>query len=137
MEMHPIKVDGYDKLHWLRRLDAARSWEFLDDQRYCFFCGRTFSGRQVQLIGGSRPFGPLRAACPTRRCAATPADWMYLHEVPPKPTPQLPFRIPRVVRIKRKVRAQSREVPSPSVPLPRYAILSAGFRLLRHVGVVT
>jgi hypothetical protein len=42
METHPIKVDGNDKLHWLRRLDTARSWEFLDDQRYCFFCGRTF-----------------------------------------------------------------------------------------------
>jgi rubredoxin len=82
MGTNPAKVDGNDKLHWLRRLDVARSWEFLDNRRYCRCCGKTFSGRQVQLIGGSRPFGPLRLACPTPRCAATPADWIYLHEVP-------------------------------------------------------
>jgi hypothetical protein len=137
METHPIQLDGNDKLHWLRRLDTARFWEFLDDQRYCSCCGKTFSGRQIQLVGGSRPFGPLRAVCPTRRCAATPADWIYLREVRAKPTPPFPFRTPRVMRIKRKVRAHSLEYPSSAVPLRRYGILRAGFTLLRHVGVVT
>jgi hypothetical protein len=137
METHPTKVDGNDKLQWLRRFAAARSWEFLDEQRYCRCCGKTFSGRQIQLVGGSRPFGPLRAVCPTRRCPATPDDWIYLHEAGAKPTPQIPFRTPRVVRIKHKARVPRQKPARSLIPLPRLAVLTAAFRLLRHVGVVT
>ena len=50
-----IEVQAEDKLRWLRRLDGGgRGWESLDDRRVCRYCGKTFSGRQVQLVGGTR-----------------------------------------------------------------------------------
>jgi len=73
----PIEVETEDRLRWLRRLDGGRRWESLDDHRCCGCCGKTFSGRQVQLIGGTRGHGPVRFVCPTLDCPSTPADWHY------------------------------------------------------------
>jgi len=137
MNSQALKVDGNDKLHWLRRLDPARSWDFLDDQRSCLCCRKTFTGRQVQLVGGTRPFGPLRLLCPTRRCPGTPSDWVYLHEASAPAAPPSRFRRPRIVRIKRKRALRNADSLIPSLPLLRFPILRSGFRLLRHVGVVT
>ena len=75
-----IEVEGEDKLRWLRRLDGGRGWQSLDDHRRCRCCGKTFSGRQVQLVGGTRGHGPVRFVCPTPNCVSTPADWLYPHE---------------------------------------------------------
>jgi hypothetical protein len=47
-----VEVGAKDKLRWLRRLDGGRRWESLDDHRCCRCCGKTFSGRQVQLVAG-------------------------------------------------------------------------------------
>jgi len=74
-----IEVQAEDKLRWLRRLDGDREWESLDDHRICRRCGRIFSGRQVQLVGGTRGHGPVRFVCPTPNCVSTPADWLYPH----------------------------------------------------------
>ncbi len=74
-----IEVQAEDKLRWLRRLDGGRGWESLDDRRVCRYCGKTFSGRQVQLVGGTRGHGPVRFVCPTPNCVSTPADWLYPH----------------------------------------------------------
>jgi hypothetical protein len=75
-----IEVEAADKLRWLRRLDGARKWESLDDRRFCRCCGKSFSGVQVQLVGGTRRHGPIRFVCPTPNCPSTPADWLYSHE---------------------------------------------------------
>ena len=71
-----IPVEADDKLHWLRRLDHDHDWKFLDEERYCLRCGRTFTGRQARLVGGTRPHGPLRFRCPTTGCPSTPRDWV-------------------------------------------------------------
>ena len=75
-----IEVEAEDKLRWLRRLDGEHEWESLDDYRVCGCCGRTFSGRQAQLVAGTRGFGPVRFVCPTPNCMSKPADWRYPHE---------------------------------------------------------
>ena len=96
-----IEVEAEDKLCWLRRLDGGRAWESLDDHRCCRYCGKTFSGRQVQLVGGTRGHGPVRFVCPTSNCPSTPADWDYPSEsgVAAKQSASR-FRRPHVVRVK-------------------------------------
>ena len=75
-----IEVEAEDKLRWLRRLDGGHGWKSLDDHRMCGCCGKTFSGRQVQLVGRTRGHGPVRFVCPTPNCTSKPADWRYPHE---------------------------------------------------------
>jgi hypothetical protein len=70
-------IQPSDKLHWLRRLDRDRPWRFLDDRCSCRVCGETFTGRQIRLVGGTRPHGPLRLECPTPSCFSTPDDWTH------------------------------------------------------------
>jgi hypothetical protein len=71
-----VRLGDQDKLETLRRLDQFRHWRSLDDKRYCLGCGKLISGRQIQVIGGSRGSGPLRIICPTQRCPAIPMDWV-------------------------------------------------------------
>ena len=98
----PIEVEAEDKLRWLHRLDGTREWKSLDDRRRCRSCGKTFSGRQVQLVGGTRGHGPIRFVCPTPNCLSTLADWLYPHESGTAAKQSaLRFRPPQVVRIKR------------------------------------
>src|SRR4051812_31274143 len=118
MNTEAIKVECNEKLDWLRRLDPVRSWEFIDDQRRCLHCGKTFSGRQVRLVGGTRPFGPLRLLCPTRRCSATSADWVYLDET--ADVVSQPPRSVRIVRIKRKRAESSSSSRSPAFRLSQF-----------------
>jgi hypothetical protein len=70
-----IALPDDDKLDTLRRLDQFRKWHSLDDKRYCLSCGNIVTGWDVQVIGGSRGAGPLRAICPTERCNSIPMDW--------------------------------------------------------------
>ena len=70
-----ITLSEDDKLDALRRLDHFRKWRSLDDKRYCLSCGNIVTGRDVQVLGGSRPAGPLRVICPTERCDSIPMDW--------------------------------------------------------------
>jgi hypothetical protein len=71
-----IRLSDQDKLDILRRLDQFRQWDSLDEQRYCLNCGKLISGRQIQVIGGTRGSGPLRLVCPTQRCPAIAMDWV-------------------------------------------------------------
>ena len=71
-----VRLGDQDKLETLRRLDRFRHWRSLDDKRYCLGCGKLISGRQIQVIGGTRGNGPLRIICPTQRCPAIPMDWV-------------------------------------------------------------
>ena len=97
-----VEVGAEDKLRWLRRLDSGRGWESLDDHRVCRCCGKTFSGRQVQLVGGTRGHGPVRFVCPTANCLSTFADWFYPHESgAAAKRSALRFRRSHVVRVKR------------------------------------
>lgn len=72
----PLRLSPEDKLDVLRHLDSAGSWPSLDDERYCLRCSHVIDGHQIEVIGGTRPLGPLRLACPTEGCAATPNDWV-------------------------------------------------------------
>jgi hypothetical protein len=71
-----ILLSDEDKLEILRRLDQFRDWYSLDDQRYCLNCGKLITGRQIQVVGGTRGSGPLRLVCPTPRCPAIAMDWV-------------------------------------------------------------
>jgi len=96
-----IEVEAEDKLRWLRRLDSGRRWESLDDYRMCRCCSKTFSGWQVQLVGGTRGHGPLRFVCPAPNCLSGPADWRYpaVREAAAKQSASR-FPRPHVVRVK-------------------------------------
>ena len=72
----PLSLTSEDKQDALRHLDHAGPWQSLDDQRYCLRCGHVISGRQIVVMGGTRPFGPLHLECPTPECAATPNEWI-------------------------------------------------------------
>jgi hypothetical protein len=71
----PVKLSDEEKLATLQRLDQFREWHSLDDRRYCLSCGALITGQQIQMVGGSRGTGPLRAICPTRNCRSIPMDW--------------------------------------------------------------
>lgn len=76
MSMLPaIQLSDGDKLDILRRLDQFRKWRSLDDRRYCLCCGNLITGGEIQVVGGTRGTGPLRAICPTERCNSIPMDW--------------------------------------------------------------
>jgi hypothetical protein len=125
-----IEVQAEDKLKWLRRLDADREWESLDDRRVCRRCGRTFSGRHLQLVGGTRGHGPIRFVCPTPNCLATLADWLYLHDDrAASKEPALRLQQPSVVRVK-----YARHVPRCDKQ-PANWIWKLRYALQRHLGL--
>jgi hypothetical protein len=72
----PLHLTAEDKLDALRHLDHGAPWTSLDDQRYCLRCSHVITGRQIEVTGGTRPLGPLRLACPTEGCTATPNEWV-------------------------------------------------------------
>jgi hypothetical protein len=72
----PIKLSDEAKLNILQRLDQFRQWHFLDEKRYCLVCGEIITGREIQVIGGTRGNGPLRIICPTENCNAMPMEWV-------------------------------------------------------------
>jgi len=72
----PIKLSDEEKLDILQRLDRFRQWHFLDEKRYCLVCGKIITGREIQVIGGTRGHGPLRIICPTEHCNAMPMEWV-------------------------------------------------------------
>jgi len=39
-------------------------------------CGKTITGRQIEVSGGSRGRGPFHAQCPTEGCTSIPIDWI-------------------------------------------------------------
>ena len=71
-----IELPAKERLELLRRLDSTHKWGSVREQRFCPCCGELFSGREVDLVGGTRGFGPLRLQCPTRGCSGTPAIWL-------------------------------------------------------------
>src|SRR5947207_13569773 len=73
-----INLSDEDRLDTLQRLDQFRHWHSLDEKRYCLVCGEIITGREIQVIGGTRGNGPLRISCPTEHCKAIPMDWVRL-----------------------------------------------------------
>jgi hypothetical protein len=63
-------------LNVLRQLDRWRSWNSLQDKRFCLVCGHLLSGREIKVVGGTREQGPLRLHCPTENCHSIPMDWV-------------------------------------------------------------
>ncbi len=76
LPLPPITLPDGDKLEVLRRLDQFRKWSSLEEKRYCLVCSSIITGRDVQVIGGTREMGALRAICPTHGCHSTPMDWV-------------------------------------------------------------
>lgn len=72
----PIKLSDDDKLEALRRLDQFRKWNSLEEKRYCLVCSTLITGREIQIIGGTRGAGPLRVICPSNGCHSIPMDWV-------------------------------------------------------------
>jgi len=71
-----IRLSPEDKLDLLRRLDQFRKWSSIDDQRQCLVCGKTITGRQIEVSGGTRGRGPFLLQCPTEGCSSIPIDWI-------------------------------------------------------------
>jgi hypothetical protein len=89
----PVELLDSDKLHILRRLDQFRTWQTLDDKRYCLSCGKLITGREILVVGGTRGSGPLRVICPTKGCHSIPMDWVLpTDEVLAKQSEQQPSR---------------------------------------------
>jgi hypothetical protein len=72
-----IKLSREEKLAILQRLDQFRHWHSLDEKRYCLVCGEIITGRQIQVITGTRGNRSLRIICPTKYCDAMPIEWVW------------------------------------------------------------
>ena len=87
----PIKLSDEEKLDVSQRLDRFRHWHFLDEKRHCLVCGKIITGREIQVIGGTRGNGLLRIICPTEHCNAMPMEWV-------RPTDEVLIKIAMVGR---------------------------------------
>jgi hypothetical protein len=72
-----IKLSHEEKLAILQRLDQFRHWHSLDEKRYCLVCGEIITGRQIQVITGTRGNRSPRVICPTKYCDAMPIEWVW------------------------------------------------------------
>jgi hypothetical protein len=72
-----IELAHEEKLAILQRLDQFRHWHSLDEKRYCLVCGEIITGRQIQVITGTRGNRSLRIICPTKYCDAMPIEWVW------------------------------------------------------------
>ena len=72
----PIKLSDEERLETLQRLDQFWQWYSLNEKRYCLVCSKIITGREIQVIGGTRGNGPLRIICPTEHCNAMPMEWV-------------------------------------------------------------
>ncbi|MEP6604398.1 MAG: hypothetical protein ABJB69_10670 [Spartobacteria bacterium] len=115
-----VRVSDEEKLEALQRLDQHRRWRSLDEKRYCLGCGKLISGGEIELLGGSRPSGPLRLACPTDGCPSIPMDWvmpttevlkataMKANETPAAPSPNKRISDTAPVSIRARMRKFAR-----------------------------
>ena len=148
----PIRLRAGDKLLILRRLDRDGKWKSLDDKRHCLRCGSTFSGRQVDVVGGTRALGPLRLLCPSDDCHASQNDWVVpgskqrfvpSASAPFSPFPQIPVEpLPAphasIVRVGRKRRGRANllragQLPIPSDDTPQLGAVRKFARLLNPI----
>jgi len=58
----------YDERLWILRTgDHFRSWESLDDQRFCILCEKTFTGRRIEITRQQEPVSIKTARLVERR----------------------------------------------------------------------
>lgn len=74
----PIHLAPAEKLDALRYLDEFHFWHSLDHELCCSRCGRSFNGRQIEVLELRGTRGRLRLQCPSMACASTPGDWSYV-----------------------------------------------------------
>lgn len=75
-DLPSLNLSPREHLELIRRLDREHPWESLGDERYCSVCREVFSASDIEIVGGTRAFGPLRLQCPTLRCTAAPDSWL-------------------------------------------------------------
>jgi hypothetical protein len=93
-----VRLSDNEQLQALRRLDQFRAWHSLDEKRYCLVCGKLITGRQIQVTGGTRGYGPLRLNCPTEQCNSIPMDWVL-------PTDEILAKVEKLAEEERKASA--------------------------------
>jgi hypothetical protein len=75
----PLDLAANEQLRTLRWLDPRSQWTSLRDRRRCLGCGELFTGREIEVFGGTRASGPLRVHCPTENCGAGPQRWVAVN----------------------------------------------------------
>jgi hypothetical protein len=66
----------YDERLWILRTgDHFRSWESLDDERFCILCEKTFTGRQIEIT--RHRDGERELRCRTPGFNSEPHQWVY------------------------------------------------------------
>src|SRR5947208_13988683 len=74
-----LRLDSAGRLILFRQLDPLRTWESLDDRRFCRYCHKFISGRQIEVTSASGK--RLRLVCATTDCYSTVREWVYPHEI--------------------------------------------------------
>jgi hypothetical protein len=109
-------------------LDPHGGWISLDDHHFCLHCEREFSGRQVDIVGGTRERGRLRLVCPTDGCNSTCEDWVRIARN------EKPVRVSHgghVVRLMRKRPQVAAVERAPQAGIDTGAMLKKVTRLFR------
>jgi len=76
----PVRLDPAERLILLRGPDRFRKWQSLDDRRFCRCCHKFISGRQIEVIEGTKD-EDFHLACPTTDCSSRMEDWVYPDEI--------------------------------------------------------
>jgi hypothetical protein len=113
----PIRFSPADKLIVLRRLDRGGGWVSLDDHRFCRRCEHVFSGRQIDIVGGTREHGRLRLLCPSEGCISTCEDWVRVVANEKQDRVSHNGHVVRVVRTRGQVVAESDSSPPVGIEL--------------------
>jgi hypothetical protein len=111
----------------LRWFDRQGGWTSLDDRRFCLRCEREFSGRQIDIVGGTRGRGRLRLLCPTEGCNSTCEDWLRARS---SKKPVLSYN-GRVVQLMRKRQPVPAEIDASRSRMETGAMLKRVTRLFR------
>jgi hypothetical protein len=69
-----FNLPSEDRLALLQTGDQFRSWDSLDDKRFCILCERTFNGRQVSI---RHRRGRHELRCPTESCKSQRHQWVH------------------------------------------------------------
>ena len=82
MDLPPIDFDDQEQLRVLRRLNPVHPWRSLAEKRTCPSCRSAISAEELELVGGTRGWGPLRLQCPICSRSAFAHTWKPIEKAP-------------------------------------------------------